>query len=354
MIKFRIYQAECGDAARLYFLGDDNLFHNILIDSGYERTYRDILLDEINEIKDAGEFIDLWLISHIHDDHIGGSTAYIEAIKDGETPDLVKKWYYNIPRHSNVLKEFNLNISNVKSIDQGDLLSQYIHQNHQKLEITSNFHSNHFGLDIKILSPDLITLEKLKNKYKHVPNLEKIEDDYISEVKYFRENDYSKKIEDFNLDYWNEDNSIENASSISCLTEYKNVTFLWLADSHPSIVINGLKNYGYSLENPLICNYVKVSHHGSKGNNSDALYDLIRSNNYIISADGENRHCLPTKECIVRILMNKYRNKSHYNFYLPYDNKTLRSIFSVDGKDVFKRYNFSLHFSSEKYFEFNI
>ena len=45
------YQAECGDAARIRFKGIDEQYHNIFIDSGYERTLRHILEEEINSIK---------------------------------------------------------------------------------------------------------------------------------------------------------------------------------------------------------------------------------------------------------------------------------------------------------------
>lgn len=91
----------------------------------------------------------------------------------------------------------------------------------------------------------------------------------------------------------------------------------------------------------LNCDWVKVTHHGSKGNNSDDLYDHIVCSNYLFSVDGENKHYLPNKEAIARILRNKNRNiiKQPYSFYFTYDNPTLRRIFAVDGDRVFKTLN---------------
>src|SRR4051812_44494935 len=97
-MNIRFYQAECGDAALIRFMGDDGLYHNIFIDSGYERTYTSLLGQAIEGIIEAGEVIDLWVISHIHSDHIGGAYVYVGAIKQGYIDDVVKDWIYNYPR----------------------------------------------------------------------------------------------------------------------------------------------------------------------------------------------------------------------------------------------------------------
>ena len=107
---------------------------------------------------------------------------------------------------------------------------------------------------------------------------------------------------------------------------------------------------GFNKENKIVCEWVKVTHHGSKGNNSDALYDIIKSENYLFSANGENKHNLPSKECIARILRNKIRpSNSNYKFYFTYDNETLRSIFKNENDSVFEEYNFEVIFNSNKY-----
>jgi beta-lactamase superfamily II metal-dependent hydrolase len=153
---------------------------------------------------------------------------------------------------------------------------------------------------------------------------------------------------DFDIEKWVEDDSVENGSSISVLTEYQDRRILWLSDAHPNIIVTALKNLGYSKNNPLICDWVKVTHHGSSGNNSNQLYEMIRSENYLLSTNGENLHCLPKKDCLARILRNDQRLlDSHYKFYFTYDNKLLRNIFAVDGELIFTKLNFTVNFPNE-------
>lgn len=357
------YQAECGDAAKISFIGTDGICHHIMIDAGYERTFRHILLEEIKKIVENEQKIDLWVISHIHDDHIGGIMKYIQSVEDGEILDNTEKWYYNSPRSSfNLSSKTNKDsISSPKSIDQGDVLYRYL-QSKSKLsefDFTSELKEQSiFGMKIQILSPSPKKLTKLRKKYSadKFKALERSELDSISEAVKAREFDYQTRIEDFDLSIWQEDNSVENGSSISILTDFNDKRVLWLADSHPTDVVKSLKSKGYSIRNKLKCDWVKVTHHGSKGNNSNDLYDIIECSNYLLSVNGENKHYLPTKEAIARIIRNKNRDiKNKYFFYFTYDNSILRSIFRIDGEDIFERYNFEvLHLKDAKYLTFKL
>ncbi|WP_281979692.1 MBL fold metallo-hydrolase [Tenacibaculum mesophilum] len=353
------YQAECGDSARIRFYDKKGIPRNILIDSGYERTFNFVLKDEIKKIIESNERLDICVISHIHDDHIGGLVKYIKIISSEELIDVIDKWFYNLPRDYENIKRNQITISSPKSISQGDEIYKYINLNRKDHINDLTNHSpliEFFDFKIDILSPSQDKLASLREKYKQTEVLlERIELDSISEAKSIRNHDYSIKIEDFDLDDWKEDESKENGSSISMITEYKKNKILWLADSHPSVVVESLKKRGYTKNNKLCCDWVKVSHHGSSGNNSNELYELIECDNYLISANGENRHKLPTKICITKILLNKNRNsKKKMKFYFTYDNDTLTSIFKVDGEDVFERYNFEVHYNSNKFLKIGL
>jgi len=359
-VEITFYQSECGDAAKLSFLGNDNEIHNIFIDSGYERTFRDIIKKEIIELTHKNEKIDYWIISHIHDDHIGGVKKYIDYIKDGEMEDIVSNWIYNAPRFYKLDSSDYFLVSNAKSIGQGDILYNYL-KSIGKMEaidyITDSKSINIAGLNITFLSPTIAKLKDLRNKYSisKMEAFESIEDDSISEAVGIVKNDYQTKIFDFSLKDWKEDDNIENGSSISFITEIDGKNVLWLADSHPSDIVESLINIGYSSENKIKCDWVKVAHHGSKGNNNNELYDLIECNNYLFSANGENRSKLPTKECIARILRNKNRNlKNKYKLYFTYDNDTLQSIFQSEEDTIYNDLNFEVIFSKENLSKFNL
>ena len=355
------YKAECGDAARIKYLGNDGKYHNIFIDSGYQRTFKNIISSHINEIQANEEDIELWVISHIHDDHIGGIEQFLKQIEIGQSTDTVKTWFYNGPRKSNEnIKESNNTISSAKSVKQGDALSNYLEGIGKlpKNDIVFSLEPlDFYGLKLFILSPRPNKLRSLREKYELNPELsfEKQEGEAISAAKAIVQDDYHFKLMEIDLSKWNEDNSIENGSSISILTEYNDVRLLWLADSHPSDIVDSLRRLGYSETNKILCEWVKVTHHGSKSNNSDELYNLIDCKNYLFSADGKNKHKLPTKESMARILRNKHRRiDSTYNFYFTHDNNVLRSIFSNEDENVFKELNFKVTFSNElnKYLEF--
>jgi len=363
MMELYFYQAECGDAARISYRDFDDVEHNILIDSGFERTFRHLLADEIKTIVNRRTEIDLWVISHIHDDHIGGVIKFLKAVNSGELVDIVKEWYYNAPR-----KTVNLSgvlpgkqISELKSIGQGDQLSEYLAAINKlpAFDITVSQDARDFsGLKLTVLSPGRRQLDALQNKYRNPETLISYHDiTNISEPAGAPSYDYHIRIEDFDLVKWTEDDSIENSSSIAVLTEYKGKNILWLADSHPDVVSEAILKLGYSAQNPLTCEFVKVSHHGSKGNNNDLLYGLIQSNRYVFSVNGENKHCLPTKECIARILRHPNRPKNtHYHFYFTYDTPILRQILDIDGPQVYDLWNFTLHYPevNKKYLKFQI
>ncbi len=348
------YKAECGDAARIRYLGNDGEYHNIFIDSGYRRTFKNIIARHINEIQANEEAIDLWIISHIHDDHIGGIEQYLRQIEIGQSIDTVESWFYNSPRKGNRrIKEDSVNVSGAKSIRQGDILSQYLEAKGKLPEKDIVFGLepiDFYGMKLFILSPNLNKLERLREKYESDPELpfERQEGETISEAKAVVQDDYHINLKDFNLSEWKEDNSIENGSSISVLSEYNGFRVLWLADSHPSDIIDSLRKLGYSESNKIRCEWVKVTHHGSKANNSNELYSLIECKNYVFSANGMNKHKLPTKESVARIIRNEHRDvEIPYNLYFTYDNEVLRSIFSRESDNIFKELNFNVHFQKE-------
>ena len=199
-------------------------------------------------------------------------------------------------------------------------------------------------MKIYILSPDEHSLKKLTKKYSDPKvKLESIEDEETSKAKAGDERDYHKTVDEFDFSRWTQDKSIENGSSIALLTEFNGKKILWLADAFPSVIVSSLEELGYSKSNPLVCDYVKVAHHGSWGNNGSKLYELIKCRRYILSTDGYNINGLPAKVCLVEILNNQGRtNTDHYTFYMTRNDPVLRTIFDIDGDEVYKNLNFEI------------
>ena len=293
----------------------------------------------IEEIRDRKECIDLLIITHVDDDHIGGILKWFE--QDGEgAKDLVKKVWFNsgklILEHSQEKThedyEDNLLISlhNGRydtSIKQGVTFEDFIdeHKIWDRRLIKQGDVIELFGLQFTILSPSSDKLAKLLGKWeKEAP---------VTETAYI--SDYSISLSDLinEPDSFKEDNSVPNGSSIAFIVENEHTKIMFLGDAHPQPIIDSLIAMGYSAQNPIKVDYVKLSHHGSKANTNYDLLHLIHADKFLISSDS-SVHGLPDKQCLARII----NCKKDVNLYFNYPELAPR-IFSEQDYVEFPNFN---------------
>ena len=306
-LELRILQAEHGDSIviSVKFEGE---YKNILIDGGPAQTFevqhipRPLKLS-LNDIKSKTQKIDLLVLTHVDDDHIGGLLAGFN--KYGYLTELTQEVWFNsgklIFNHfdkpiddSNFVLLKN-NSGNNTSIGQGIKLEDHLADNaiwsHPLIQAGDEL--KRFGCTFKILSPAIKNLENLLVKWEKHP---------LSTNTSAADKDYQESFEQLlTADKFKEDNSIQNGSSLAFIFENDDKSLLLLGDAHPSVVICSLKSLGYSKQKPLRVDYVKVSHHGSKANTNDELLTLIDCNNFIISSNGKH-HGLPNKTTLARIV----------------------------------------------------
>lgn len=325
-MQIKFLSVGCGDAIAIRFLGQDNQYYNILIDGGVEqdKIYVNTVKLEIQAIVDRKENIDLWIISHIDDDHIGGVLRFIqdETLRNKINLSKTKFWY----NHSNQDYNVNLKTSKLKSVNQGVRLYDFLKsQSIINEKITTSLAPIIFhGLKLTILSPNQKGYDKLMKEFQ----AEKVISPQTSKLVASKQNDYTTKLEDFDLKNFVEDTAVPNGSSIALLLEYKATKILLLADSHPSVLCETLKVLGYSAMNKLKVDLMQVPHHGSKANTSSKLLQLIDCQDFIISADAYNKHNLPNKETLARYIANFKKTKIKFHF--THKNDLLKSIFEVD------------------------
>lgn len=98
------------------------------------------------------------------------------------------------------------------------------------------------------------------------------------------------------------DNAKANGSSIAFLAECAGKSCLFLADAHPDAVCASLRRLldQRGLER-LSVDAVKVSHHGSKGNTTDALMALLDSPRFLFSTNGDQFNH-PDDEAVARVI----------------------------------------------------
>jgi len=327
----RFLQAGCGDGVHIRFEGLDKRFHNIIVDGGMEHgtIYDNGLKQTLFDILNNNETIDLWIITHIDDDHIGGLLRFIRDATFFQKFDLTgTQFWYNVWECDYPV---TVSGSTKASLDQAIRLRDFLATKSDVVSfVTDNLQKqNIFGAEITVLSPNSDKLTGLMNKWKEgeIKLIQKRKET----KKVSGNNDYDRPIESFELSFFSEDLSIENGSSIAFLLTYNGKSGLHTADSHPSTLCASLKRLGFSNTNKLKLEYLQVPHHGSKFNTDSELIELVECENYVISADGYS-HNLPHKETLVRIM--KHSNKPLNNFYITHGNQKTESIFEIDKKPI--------------------
>jgi len=326
LINIDFLDAGCADAIHINFIGSDNKPHNILIDGGsekgnlYEKGLRK-RIDEIVNIKK--EIIDIWIITHIDDDHIGGILRLLKDAKLLEAVDLSQTTFWF--NYSNWDYDSGIRTNNLKNVKQGITLRNYLIENSNiKESVTNSDIIDLWGAKAIILSPDNKKYNALLKVWKNEEI--KIRESETSSLKTNRKNDYNKKIEDFDISKEVKDTSVENGSSISFILQFNTESILFSADSHSDTLTCSINRI--CKDQKLKLKYMQIPHHGSRYNISNSLLKIIDCEDYIISADGFNRSNLPNKETFIKVL---HANPDKIiNFHITQKNELTRNIFKVD------------------------
>jgi beta-lactamase superfamily II metal-dependent hydrolase len=310
-MKIKFLKAFNGDAI-LISLKENGNKRNILIDGGMPSTFVQKgkngkleygeLKTTIDEIRTINEKIDLLVITHVDDDHIGGILKWFE--NDREAHKIIGQVWFNSSRliseyfEEQEIAENLLEIpdeSTLTSIRQGVKFEDLIEEKGiwDRRIVVALEYFEYMGIKFKILSPSSDKLKLLLGKW----DKEKPDSLDTSADK----NDYELTLmEHTEKDKFEEDPAVHNGSAIAFIMTYEKKNFVFLADAHPTVVVNSLKAFGYTKEKPLKAELVKISHHGSKANNSVEMLELIRTNKYVISTNGD-KHAHPNKQFLARL-----------------------------------------------------
>lgn len=304
----------------------DNTSKNILIDTGTGATYSSKpngkkkdgeLKNLIDDLHSENEKIDLVVITHWDDDHIGGVLKWFQEDLESANSMIKHIWfnsgtlinkYFESNKASedkNVLhnSEYNPNTS----ITQGITFEKYILDSSLSHGLIKNDRPIDNALDgatFTILSPTDKELARLLTKWEesqYNPNTSASNKDYNKTFQELLSNDFT------------EDDAIHNGSSIAFILEIEDKKMLLLGDSHPSVVVSSLQSLGHTKNNKIKIDFMKISHHASKANTSEELLDIIECNNFIVSTDG-SKHGLPNKETIAKIVNKHEKCKIYFNY----------------------------------------
>ena len=325
-IKFEFLEAGYGDS--ILISTDDGT--NILIDGGLVPTYK-VIKKRVNKLKKKNE-LDLVVLTHIDNDHICG---LISLIREKNKIKINKLWFNSA--NLKVSKE-----SSEKAGGQAIYFEKLIKDNNisysNDIYLEHNSKSYNINeIELNLLSPMLEDVEELNKNW-----VDKDATDCSGRKKEKKAQltiDTRKMEEvehDFSMELHNgmtQNNTLENESSIAFILKYQEKKFLFLADANIDIINQNLKRLGYSKNNPLKIEFVKLSHHGSQNNINHEFLELVDTEKYMTLTNGKKfKH--PSKETLSLIIMKHYHAKKPLFLYFNYKDFFKKKF--MDGENRLK------------------
>lgn len=291
------------DAIIIHYTDDDGSGHNIIVDGGEINSpkycYTDRLKRKLEEIFRKGETIDLWVITHIDNDHIGGLYNFINDKEFFETySERLKEVWMNYGGEG----DYDVQRTGTVGYEGGKKLRDILHFNivNVKEGIKAGYNTPKANAIIDVIAPDAEFYKRYIEWWNNKEFNEIVEtaDGLVSGSDW----DYDKKFEDFDLDYYEEDKEVKNNSSIAFVLTYSGHRILFAADSCATILMRGLKDTDFMQDGKVKLDLLHIPHHGSSRNSSSDFFKAIDCPKYVISGNGENRYKLPDKETIARLI----------------------------------------------------
>lgn len=350
--KIRLFKAEHGDCILIQSFNEEGNPFNILVDGGTRGAFEDNIYHELILLKT----IDLLVLTHIDDDHIGGFLYFFESCDFSELQ--IKNIWFNALNLLRVDSGLQINAGQGKKLEKL-LLEKGVNMNviSPKIDTETGIVQLHDNISATILSPTPDILKKLMNRWPKIPKEELIElNNNVSAVR--AKSQVTKgTLEALSHEKFKHSKSINqdvvNASSIAFVLTLPDMKILLLGDARDELIREQLENLNYSEENSLEVDYVKISHHGSKNNTSCEFLDMIKCENFIISTNGgkgKTKH--PNRELIARLANHKRRDKSiKRTIYLNYPKEGPDGIEFKAGTFITEKetqdYNLDLIFNTE-------
>ena len=302
-------KAEHGDAIVIRIDNDSNQIL-IVIDGGPNGC-----AERIADYYDTLGYIDLLILTHYDEDHIGGLLEFIGR-HTRDKSELIGEIWVNGARVIYFDKD-----ENVSSYDNAYTLASYINRMKDKGIIKSFVYNinnsmedvKHEGFELSILTPTSSCLEKLEANFKHYVDEHGLADDPDTDeqVSYGRTKQDSKKsLESLAEEKHKVTTTFMNKTSISFILYAEGKSIMMLGDADINEVEKKLKDIGYSKESPVHLNLVKLAHHGSKGNISKEFLDIIDCNDFLFTTNGGTGGAYHPDRKTIALIKDNYEKKS--------------------------------------------
>ncbi|HWT14111.1 MAG TPA: MBL fold metallo-hydrolase [Allosphingosinicella sp.] len=324
MFRLTAFPASDGDCLLLSW-GDRAPYRHVLIDGGRKRAYAS-LRPVLERIAAAGEAIDLLVLSHIDADHIEGLLA---LIRDPRPPVTVREVWYNGFDQMNQIEQLGPR--------QGDLFSTALKaigwpwnrafdgkpvvldgRQPKRLSLA--------GLDLILVSPDAGKLRRMREAWLKWRTVQAAK----ASAEERRRAALPAGIEELGprpmppvLDVEAlaavdsaADDEPPNGSSIAFVAQWGQKRVLLAGDAHPDLLETTLAPLAAGEGGRYRIDLFKVSHHGSRGNTSRRLIELLDCRRFLISTNGSH-HGHPDPEAIAQLV--KFAPAGEKTLYFNYE-----------------------------------
>jgi hypothetical protein len=341
MFRIEMFPASYGDCLWIEYGSDAEKPHRILIDCGVVNTFK-LLKKRILDLPQEKRTFDLFVISHIDNDHIEAAVTFLKKAKllDVKFEDV---WFNDWEHISDLLGPLEAEYSSALIDKQNIPLNEAFKHRAVVVPEVGDLPCITFasGMCITLLSPGRPQLDALRRKWKKalrdkgmIPGDHKSALKALSQDKRYDANDMlgpSKiDINELAEASFVEDKSVPNGSSIAFLAEFEGKCCLFAADAFPSVLIGSIKRLlKKSGQEKLPVNAIKIPHHGSRHNTSKDFLEQFCCSKYLFSTNGKKfEH--PDAESIARVVQYRRPDTSLYfnyrsKFNSIWDNEELKS-----------------------------
>ena len=335
MVTLEALNALYGDCLLLRYAGPDHKERIWIVDGGPKSetvngkkiaVWKDVLLPRLKEIDPEPRLsIALGMVSHIDDDHINGlqklmSTLVAARPSEPAAVKFSRFWFNSFDKLvgpkpaglsgeaataslQSLVEEVMPEIDDehatiiMQSIGQGNSLAADI----RTLQLNENQPINGVVMakkrrkKISIEGADVTVIGPLERR------LEALRKAWAKALKKPTKTARQAALQELFLPKKSLDKSVPNLSSIVVLVEVGGRKLLLTGDAHGDDVVEAWKELGLGTE-PVTIDLLKMPHHGSIRNTTEAFLEFFIANHYVFSANGKyNNPDAPTLEAVVKM-----------------------------------------------------
>lgn len=340
VFRLAMLPASEGDCLILSYGADEKALRHVVVDGGRKGTWPR-LKAALEAIAARGETVELLLMSHIDADHIDGLLAM------AGDPDLplvpAAVWYNGFDELKSLSAPGGLQPFGFKAADAyGKALAAkgwplnaefggeaiFVEQRPAPFPFA--------GLELTLVSPDRAKLNKLRaewNKWRSPP-VTPAANSAAAGLQAFGKRAMPETLDVEALSGPSgQDTTAPNGSSIALVAEYAKRRVLLAADAHPDVLSASLAALAGNAPYPI--DLVKLPHHGSRANVTEAVLAKLDCRRFAVSTNG-TVFGHPDPEAISRVLTfaGKGRKTLYFNYAsdrtLPWDDAALKARYDYD------------------------